>query len=344
MDDDAKKYWWDFALQTEWAQRHPRLRRLMEQNTPIEHIIPLHFHQDGVEIYRDVEAQLMSFQSAWTPGDSTITKIPLVCMFEEYIKDGPLRSEFNREVCRYINYEMGILEAGVRPAMGFYGEPRSDGGKALCGPHRFVYAGTKSDGKSRRVENQFPRHSNATFVCIDCAASQPYADGPTELCYTDCGRNAGRQEWEVGGGGRGGGGGTEGEEEREGGRRGGGEGGNGGSREGEEEGRIARRRRRRRSSYFTLPGWRKTLISHDLYMRTTRPLSPWSLVEGWHKDLAFRDLTHDLYLSQAKDSIASCIVEWLEDGKLVDPLALGPPPANDVMLRAFTLKYRQWCK
>ena len=135
---------------------------------------------------------MFSFQSAWTLGSNSLTKFPLVAVFEEYIKDLHIRYNFNSEICRYINFELSVLEAGVKSEAGYYGESLPDAGEPLCGPFRFVYAGTKSDGKARRFENAFHRNSASTFICIDCAATQPYTDGPMELCYTDCASTAGR--------------------------------------------------------------------------------------------------------------------------------------------------------
>eukprot|EP00959_Pyramimonas_sp_CCMP1952_P146081 3058815-Pyramimonas_sp.AAC.1 len=134
---------------------------------------------------------MISVQSALTSGDSVLTKFPLTALFDEYIKEADVRYNFNAEVARFVDYELSVLETGIKPDRTFYGVQRPDAGQPLCGPFWFVYAGTRADGKARRYENAFERNSASTFVCIDCAAAQPYAGGPAQLCYADCTSRAG---------------------------------------------------------------------------------------------------------------------------------------------------------
>ena len=63
------RVWWHHALATDWATRHPGAQRLL-RDWRLQLFKPLLFHQDGVEVCRDLEGQIISFSAALSSGDS----------------------------------------------------------------------------------------------------------------------------------------------------------------------------------------------------------------------------------------------------------------------------------
>eukprot|EP00969_Alexandrium_andersonii_P364983 15465245-Alexandrium_andersonii.AAC.1 len=53
--------------------------------------------------------------------------------------------------------------------------------------------------------------------------------------------------------------------------------------------------------------WRRTLVSHDTYVRTANHLSPWCQVSGFHLQMVWRDFMHVVYLGVGPDIAASLI-------------------------------------
>ena len=154
----AEAYWQRFEHMA-WSRAHPGVQNL-KQTGRLNCTIPLFFHQDGVEIFRDVEANVWSWASALTLGNDVETKLPLCIAWEEDMPDKKLRLGVNRVVCQYINYCVACMEDGRWPERGFYDEPLTAGkrgrmkGQPLCGDRwRALFAGWKGDGKARKVEN-----------------------------------------------------------------------------------------------------------------------------------------------------------------------------------------------
>ena len=54
-------------------------------------------------------------------------------------------------------------------------------------------------------------------------------------------------------------------------------------------------------------------------MRMERQISPHARIPGFRLETVFGDIMHDLYLGVAGTAIASCIIELLEHGRLVQP-------------------------
>ena len=157
--------------------------------------VPLTFHQDGVEMFRDVEVNVWSWASALTLGNDLETKFPLCLVWEEDMPTKKLRYDANKVVRRYIDYCLQALESGVWPDVGFYGEPlrgsRRKAGELLCGGEwQALFAGWKGDGKARKVENNFNRGWDSTFICFECAAAAPFKTAPPQLHYTHVGPDA----------------------------------------------------------------------------------------------------------------------------------------------------------
>jgi hypothetical protein len=187
---------WDGCSETDWAQAHPGVQSLKAQGL-LSKTIPLYFHQDGVETYRGVESNMWTWASALTRGDTNDTKILLGFVWEWAMPSKLVRYQVNEEVCKYIDFCVKALEQGKGPTLGFYNEVHPPGSSAealadqeLCGGYRAVYAGWKGDLKARKNEHNFSRAWDSTFMCTDCAACQPFKEGPECLYYTHVGPEA----------------------------------------------------------------------------------------------------------------------------------------------------------
>ena len=182
--------YWAKAQDLDWARAHPGVQRLKAEGR-LDKTAPLLFHQDGVETFRTVEANVFSLQSALSYGNTIDTKLLIGFVWEACMPTKALRQAVNEEFCDYVDYCAKACEEGVGPLRGFYGEENPPcAGEVLFGDYRAVYAGWKGDMKARKKEHAFTRAWDCTWVCSDCAACQPYSGGIPELTYTRVHPNA----------------------------------------------------------------------------------------------------------------------------------------------------------
>ena len=67
--------------------------------------------------------------------------------------------------------------------------------------------------------------------------------------------------------------------------------------------------------------WRKTLITHDMYMNHSKYLTPWRLIPGWHKSLSPQDWLHVGPLGILRDFGGSYCIDSLDRGDLAAKFA-----------------------
>jgi hypothetical protein len=60
----------------------------------------------------------------------------------------------------------------------------------------------------------------------------------------------------------------------------------------------------------------RTFCSHEWYMAHETNISPFAQIRGWHKDMLFRDILHDIWLGTARDDVAASITDMLEADEL----------------------------
>jgi hypothetical protein len=188
LGPDSVARFWSNAEGQDWFACHPGVQRLRRENM-LGKTLPLHFHQDGVEVYRDVESNIWSWGSAMTSQNSVETKFLLGHVWEFSMPNKDVRKRVNQEFCKYIDWCLRVCESGMGPTHGFYGEILESklAGKELFGGWRAVFAGWKGDGKARKVENDFKRAWDSTYICMNCAACQPYSQSAKPLWYTHVG-------------------------------------------------------------------------------------------------------------------------------------------------------------
>ncbi len=271
---DTVAQFWRHTQCTSWGQAHPALQAMA--TAELRWLVPLFFHQDGVEVHTNVEYESWCWSTPFSSGKACDTRFPILFLRAGSIHNMTERACVEREVARFVQWSLAAAEAGVGPSRGVYDEPFPRGslreqlaGKTLAGGWRAAYAGWKGDAKARRLTHRFCSWYNCTDVCDGCFAKRD--DGP--LSY----RNL-----------------------------------------------------------TTRAPWRDTLVVHESYIATEPHVSPWSVVRGWALENTYRDLTHNVYLGIARDVVATCMVEFLEEG------LLGPGQANAVLARLMT-DCRDWC-
>ena len=90
-------------------------------------------------------------------------------------------------------------------------------------------------------------------------------------------------------------------------------------------------------------GWRKHQVTHDLYERVDRVLSPYLGVRGFRLEMAYGDMTHDLYIGAGLHHVSNHCVLLAELGLVRDDA--GASVTNvDLALAWLTIKMRRWCK
>ena len=181
--EETVSNFWEKTAHLEWAKRHPGLQRLRDAGL-LHRTLPLFFHQDGVEVYRDTEANMWSWGCGLTNQNTVESKFFMTFLWQTQIFDHDLRLAANIEICKFIDWSLKICEEGVGPSKGFYGEdfdPRSVfhrlKGQELFQGWRAIFAGWKGDGKARKQENHFSRAYDSTWICMNCAACQPFKSG-----------------------------------------------------------------------------------------------------------------------------------------------------------------------
>ncbi len=81
MEDGLAEFWTRSSSQ-DWFLRHPDL----QDHSILDRTLPLVFHVDGVEIYSNTEANVWSFSSALSVGDTHDIKFPILAVMVEEMK------------------------------------------------------------------------------------------------------------------------------------------------------------------------------------------------------------------------------------------------------------------
>jgi hypothetical protein len=155
-----------------------------------ERLIPLLWHVDGIEIYRNTEFLVWSWASAVCDAvDVWDQKFVFTILPAVLVQHKPVFNQLNAAITKLIGWDLGVCEKGVGPNVGFSDELFTVCSRAkLAGkPLAFnaCFAGLKSDGKARRDIHSFIRNYNSTWICESCWASQPFTRAPSVSNYKD---------------------------------------------------------------------------------------------------------------------------------------------------------------
>ena len=74
---EGLKAYWEFSLSQEWGQAHPAL--VDRSDSALSSLVPLLFHIDGGEIYRNSEFHVVSFRSHTCPYDCNVFDLKFPC-------------------------------------------------------------------------------------------------------------------------------------------------------------------------------------------------------------------------------------------------------------------------
>ena len=183
-DDSALLDFWKFWLDKPWSVRHTFLKA--QPDNHLATTIPIAWHVDGAEIHRNQEVLVYSWSSLLAAGGEIWhVKFPLLLLQYKYIHNKETRERVQDEITRYIAWAHHVMEKGEIPAVDMYGHKLRKKPVRMCGPYTAAYALIKADGKARREVHKFKRHYNATFICSDCLATQPFKHAPKSLLFSD---------------------------------------------------------------------------------------------------------------------------------------------------------------
>ena len=92
-------------------------------------------------------------------------------------------------------------------------------------------------------------------------------------------------------------------------------------------------------------GWRKSQITHQMYLIMTpaHQLSPYIPVPGWHLDICWGDIMHDLFGGVGKDEVATTLVELVEHKHVLARNGM-PFDTEDEAYAALSVQLPIWCK
>ena len=165
----------------------------------MDHCIPLMFHVDGAEVFRNSEFHVFSWRSAFASHDEVLdTQLYMMSIPQSVMRQKRVRARIHTAAAKYIAWNMRFLESGTGPAVGFYGEefPANSVAARLAGQPlaadgwHATFFGFHGDHKSRRECHQFQQHYNAMYICDGCFAVQPSKNAPKGLMYKDFRREA----------------------------------------------------------------------------------------------------------------------------------------------------------
>lgn len=159
---------WDNFLQQPYGHRHP----IAKCTGRAERIIPLVFHSDGAESFRNVEAIIWSMSSVFGLGSVLDTRVPLIVLLFSLIPTPELLGKAHHAITKFFSWSLGLCEAGVDE----HGNDLAEGWGAS-----FAY--WTGDRKSRLESHRLWRYWKRTEMCELCLATRPTKSSPTDLHF-----------------------------------------------------------------------------------------------------------------------------------------------------------------
>lgn len=193
--NNLAKEFWTRARTQPWGANHPALAGRSDEE--LSKIIPVQLHVDGADLFRNTEYVVFSVSSVLADTtDISDLKFQFLKVPAECCKTKELLLEVMQRVAAFVAWNVDILQSGVRPSVGFYGEDLEGGGEPFMHPYTAAYALFKSDGKARAECHAYEMNYSTIFCCDRCFATQPYpsvlrSKRLSELLYTDFRATAG---------------------------------------------------------------------------------------------------------------------------------------------------------
>ena len=137
--------------------------------------IPLCWHNDGVQMYRNQKAHVFSFSAATCKGPTLSTKMVLCVVRDAMV----LKPDTFDEIGLLVKYIMDCMSLGVYPLRNEHGaefEPgsreRDRAGQPCKHGWRAVFSAWKGDLEARVSTHKLLRNYMATNICEHCLAGQ----------------------------------------------------------------------------------------------------------------------------------------------------------------------------
>lgn len=152
-------------------------------------LIPIILHEDGAEFYSNSEFVVFSMGSGLCDGVHVWDgKFPLLCIAYSSMYDNEVRKQVHRIVSQVIAWSLDCCTSGVFPSHGPWGEEltgerRNWSGEEVAGCYRGAYWGFRSDAKSRRESNDFPRSYLHSFICEQCLAQRSHKNWDERMSF-----------------------------------------------------------------------------------------------------------------------------------------------------------------
>jgi hypothetical protein len=168
---------WENALRLPWGQKHPAL---LDPTLDTSRLIPLTLHLDGAEIYSNSEFWVLSFASVLATDCNVFdAKFPILKIPHAQIRDPACKRKAIQLMARFVAWCFEILQHGVCPKVGMYGEPLEGVcatliDQPIMGGYRAACIGFKADLKGRKEANFFKQFYGAIRVCERCRATQAF--------------------------------------------------------------------------------------------------------------------------------------------------------------------------
>jgi hypothetical protein len=138
-------------------------------------LLPINFHVDGIEVYRNTEYIAYSMQSLLS-GQATVDVLDeklLTCLLPFANLPGKLQMRAHRALAKVIGWSLRAAYTGIYPSLGPDGEPLTGSRAKAAGSKMDVRArlyGWKGDLKAGWEVHGFTQKYNCRYLCFRCKA------------------------------------------------------------------------------------------------------------------------------------------------------------------------------
>ncbi|CAE7761614.1 unnamed protein product, partial [Symbiodinium necroappetens] len=159
-------------------------------------ILPVVFHVDGAEFYKNNEYVVWSMSSIHAKADVWDCKLPLCIVPHVAMRDDSVAAHVHKRVAEVLAWSMECAATGLGPKAGEDGLPFQSAfrhrlkGQVLPGGYKLAYTGFKADMKARMQANRFERYYNCDLICEACFAEKakpnktcPFTDFSETACH-----------------------------------------------------------------------------------------------------------------------------------------------------------------
>jgi len=167
------------------AKKSPVYARFPNITAPLEllsMVVPFLIFYDGADIFRDKEyLWILASSAVATSSSEWDAEFPLLCIPGELVKNPETMHMLFTHITRWIKWNFKILQAGVGPSKGFYGEPlatasmRRYANQPLAGQWKGAWVGNIGDFKAKKEWQGYSRYYRCRFLCEACLGESPTA-------------------------------------------------------------------------------------------------------------------------------------------------------------------------